>query len=203
MSEKLNLIMGAKNGAKSEREQNDFYATSPDTVEMLLKQLSKDNLILNHNIWECACGAGHISKVLLKHGYNVLSSDIVNRYVLCVPHDFLKVKPGDFPLINTDILTNPPYKEAEQFILHALDLIEPGCKVIMYLKIQFLEGIRRFNSIYKNYPPKYVYIHSTRQSVAKDGDFEKHCKSSNTVCYIWAIWEKGNTNEPVLRWIAG
>lgn len=200
-SGKLNLILGARNGAKTDREKNDFYATDPKSVELFLDTLQKDNVKLNQNIWECACGKGHISEVLKKYGYTVFSTDLINRgYSNCLIN-FLSSNSQFFNLSKTDILTNPPYKDAEAFVLKALELLETGCKVVMYLKIQFLEGANRLNKIFKKYPPKFVYVHSTRQSIAKDGDFKEYCKTSGTLCYAWFIWEKGYHNETILRWI--
>lgn len=36
-----------------------------------------------------------------------------------------------------DILTNPPYKYAKEFIEHAMTIIPDGRKVFMFLKLQF------------------------------------------------------------------
>lgn len=66
--------LGARNLAKEEREPNDYYATQPIAVEWLMKLEN-----LSTNIWECACGEGHLSKPLLKAGYNVRSTDLVDR----------------------------------------------------------------------------------------------------------------------------
>lgn len=197
----LNLIIGARNGAKTTREEQDFYATDPKTVEIFLNRLKQDNVNLNKSIWECACGKGHISEVLKKWGYNTFSSDLIDRGYSRNTIDFLLADRKFYSLSNVDILTNPPYKDAEKFILKALELIEKGNKVIMYLKIQFLEGKNRLQNIYKLYPPKFVYVHTTRQSIAKDGDFNLHCKSSGSLCYAWFIWEKGYNGEPIIRWI--
>ena len=40
-------------------ETHDYYATEPKATELLL-----DLETFNHEIWEPACGEGHISKVL-------------------------------------------------------------------------------------------------------------------------------------------
>ena len=48
----LNLIMGARNGAKNQREQNDYYATEPNAVRIFLNKLKQDGVTLNKNIWE-------------------------------------------------------------------------------------------------------------------------------------------------------
>lgn len=71
--------LGASSHSDKEREINDFYATDPNTLEILLKQLDRDNIKLNNNIWECACGMGHLSRVLERHNYNVYSTDLIYR----------------------------------------------------------------------------------------------------------------------------
>ncbi len=65
---------GASNHTKEERQEDDYYATEPRAVGLLL---SKEHF--NSNIWECACGEGHLSDVLKAAGYTVFSSDIVDR----------------------------------------------------------------------------------------------------------------------------
>ncbi len=68
----------------------------------------------------------------------------------------------------------------------------------MFLKIQFLEGQAR-KELFKNYPPKYVYVNSTRQTCYINGDMSK--KMSSATCYCWYIWEKGWKGETIVRWI--
>lgn len=53
--------IGASNHTDSEREENDYYATSPKAVEMLLEREQ-----FSPNIWEGASGEGHIANVLKK-----------------------------------------------------------------------------------------------------------------------------------------
>lgn len=196
----LNLQMGARNGAKQPRQKEDFYATSPKAVELFLASLKRDGVQLNSDLWECACGQGHISKVLINAGYSVFSSDLINRGYSEQTIDFLKDEIS-LDLLKTDIITNPPYKMAKEFVLRGLDLLQEGNRLILFLKIRFLEGERRFNQIFRNTPPEFVYVHVTRQSCAMDGDFEQYCKSSGSECYCWFIFKKGYKGEPVLRWI--
>ena len=68
------VTLAASNHSEGEREENDYYATDPKAVEMLLDVES-----FNPRIWECACGEGHISEVLKNHGYNVWSTDLIDR----------------------------------------------------------------------------------------------------------------------------
>lgn len=74
MSKTQMRIIGASNHADHEREKDDFYVTDP-IATVKLCELEK----FNTDIWEPACGMGHMSKVLTQHGYRVRSSDIVNR----------------------------------------------------------------------------------------------------------------------------
>lgn len=106
--------IGARNYALEDREENDFYATEPKAVELLL-EIEK----FNQNIWECACGMGHISEILKKNDYNVYNTDLFDRGY----EDFDEVI--DFlttdKKFNGDIITNPPYKYAQEFIEKALE----------------------------------------------------------------------------------
>lgn len=172
---------GASNHSEQEREENDFYATDPKAVEMLLELMNFNRFIL-----EPACGKGHISKVLEKRGYEVTSFDIVDRgYELDKKLDFLKYD-GKW---RGDIITNPPYKYAKEFVEKALEIVEVGSKVAMFLKLTFLEGKAR-RDLFDKYPPKFIYVSS-------NGNFSKN---ENAVAYAWYIWEKGFKGEPTVRW---
>ena len=190
--------LGASNHSDKERELNDYYATDPNTLKLLLEQLKVDGIELHKNIWEPACGEGHLSEVLKSRGYSVKSTDIIDRgYSETSPLDFLNT--NSYVYIG-DILTNPPYKYAKEFVEHALNIQEKGFYTIMLLKIQFLEGKERYK-LFQKYPPKYVYVNSSRQTCYINGDMSK--KMSSASCYCWFIWEKGFTGEPIIRWIKG
>lgn len=99
-----------------------------------------------------------------------------------------------------DIITNPPYKYAQEFVEKALEVTNIGRYSIMLLKIQFLEGKTRYK-MFKKYPPKYVYVNSSRQTCYINGDMSK--KMSSASCYCWFVWQKGFYGEPKIRWIKG
>lgn len=174
--------------ALEEREPNDFYATEPKAVKLLLEKES-----FNDNILEPCCGKLHITKELEKHNYNVTSSDLIDRDVNCEVKDF-----SDITEWNGDIVTNPPYKTALEFIKHSLEIINDGNKVAMFLKIQFLEGKAR-KEFFKEHPPKIIYVASSRLNCAKNGDFDKY--KSSAVCYAWFVWEKGSKEDTIVKWI--
>lgn len=100
-----------------------------------------------------------------------------------------------------DIITNPPYKYAIDFIYKALSIIPDGHKVAMFLKIQFLEGKER-KELFRVYPPKIVYVSSSRILCAKNGEFKKMISGGGSaVAYAWFLWEKGYNGETIIRWI--
>ena len=180
-SRSVRATLGARNYAQNEREQNDYYATEPKAVELLLEQED-----FAPYIWEPACGEGHISEVLQEHGYDVHSTDLIDRGYGKGNVDFLKSEESN---VNMDIITNPPYKYAKEFVEKALDTVAMGHKVAMFLKIQFLEGQAR-RQLFEKYPPQTVYVSSGRLRCAMGGDFEKYAKS-NAICYAWFVWRKG------------
>ena len=157
--------LGASNHSELEREENDFYATDPSAIDDLLSVET-----FSKNIWECAVGQGHLAERLKQHGYIVECTDLVDRgYPNTEIVDFLKEK-YDF---DGDIITNPPYKYCTEFILNALDSISDGHKVAMFLKLQTLEGQKRYDEIYSKYPPKTVYVYSKCKNCAKTVIFKR------------------------------
>lgn len=183
---------GASNHSDSERADLDYYATDPEAVEKLL-----DVERFSHYILEPACGGCHISKVLIEHGYDVVSTDIVNRgseYQTAI-EDFLKFN----PVANCrDIITNPPYKYAAEFAEHALEISQESVKVAMFLKLTFLEGGKR-KQLFDKYPPMKIYVFRNRVDCWKNG--VKPDKPSKAVCYAWYVWEKGFSGKPQISWI--
>ena len=182
-------FVGASNHTDEVREVDDYYATDPHSVEMLLK-----NEKFCGDVWECACGGGHISEVLKAHGYNVFSTELVDRGYGDPGIDFLNVNEKWMG----DIITNPPFKLGLEFCKHAIDLIEDGHKVAMLLRINFLEGKKR-GKFFKEYPPKTVYIHSKRVNCAKNGNLEDF--NNGLIAYAWFIWEKPFPEQTVLKWL--
>lgn len=187
--------IGASNHTENEREANDYYATEPKAVEILLEQEQ-----FAPYVWECACGEGHVSEVLKTHGYKVRSSDLYDRgYCGTEIIDFLKVTKEDIDRdYSRDIVTNPPYKYAKEFVEHALDISMDSTKVAMLLKVTFLEGQAR-RKLFEKYPPKTIYVFSGRVKCAKNGDFNSI--GSSAVAYAWFVWEKGFKGNPVIKWV--
>ena len=185
------IALGASNHSDKYRQQHDYYATEPRAIKFLLAEEQFSSVI-----WECACGEGHLSKVLKQYGFQVISTDLVYRgFGNPITLDFLKDTIEDF---KGDIITNPPYKYALEFVQKALESVQLGRKVAMFLKLQFLEGKKRKEFFLQN-PPKVVYVSSSRLVCAKNGEFEK--SPSSAVAYAWFVWEKGFKGNPIIKWI--
>ena len=184
--------LGASNHTEKEREIDDYYATEPRAAELLL-----ENETFNNVIWEPACGGGHLSRVFEDAGHNVFSTDLIDRGYGIGGVDFL-AHTGKW---DGDIITNPPYKYAKAFIQKALECVEDGAKVAMFLKIQFLEGKER-KKLFTAYPPKTVYVSSSRLLCAKNAEFAKmKAGGGSAVAYAWYLWEKGYMGPTTVKWI--
>lgn len=184
--------VGATNHKIGERQTEDYYATDPKALELLLNEVS-----FSDKVWECACGEGHLSRVLQSRGHDVLSTDIVDRGFGDGVIDFLKYN-GKF---DGDIITNPPYKYALEFVKHALDIVPDGNNVAMLLRVLFLEGRKR-RDFFEKFPPKKIYISSGRINCCKNGDFNKKDRKGkySALAYAWFIWEKGYSGETIIKW---
>ena len=159
--------LGASNHSEHDRAEHDYYATSPQAIDKLFSVMGNDLSVL---VWECACGEGHLSqrmKELLPH-LRIINSDLVYRGFDCKIKDFLKYNNPDS--FDGDIITNPPYKYAQEFVVNAIQTVTNGHLVCMFLKLTFLEGQKR-KELFKKYPPKVIYVSSARLKCALNGDF--------------------------------
>ena len=182
-------ILGASNHANHDRQVEDYYATEPSATEWLCKIEKFSSPIL-----EPSCGEGHISKVLSAHGYEVESRDLVDRGYGTPHMDFLSI---DNQQWIGDIITNPPYRYAQEFVEKALHIVPTGHKVAMFLKIQFLEGKAR-RTLFRTSPPKTVWVSSSRLECAINGKFGSI--GSSATAYAWFIWEKGYKGDTTVKW---
>ncbi|MBE9561782.1 MAG: NAD(P)-dependent oxidoreductase [Proteobacteria bacterium] len=181
--------LGASNHVEHTRQKEDFYATDPKAIDILLSVEKFKRMVL-----EPACGMGHLSKRLKKHDYIVESMDLIDRGYGRTGIDFLKHN----YTWSGDIITNPPFKHAVEFIKHSLDILPVGNKVAMFLKILFLETDGR-KQLFLKYPPKVIYILANRLCCAKDGDFVKN--NTKAVGYAWYVFEKGFKGDTIVKWV--
>lgn len=182
--------LGSSNHSDHEREINDYYATEPSAISDLF---SVEKFV--NPIWEPACGEGHLSKKIIEFGNSVFSTDLIDRGFGVAGVDFLSTI--DQKYLNTfDIITNPPYKYAQEFVEQAVKIAKN--KVAMFLKLTFLEGQKR-QELFKIYPPRMIWVYAHRKKCALNGRFSE--TGSSASCYAWFIWEKGFSGRPSIGWI--
>jgi hypothetical protein len=171
-----------------ERDKNDFYPTPPDATQALLDREKFEGMI-----WEPACGNGALSNVLSKNGYDVFSSDLIDRGFGFYPSDFLKEE-----RVVCNIVTNPPFNLALEFVEHAKKIAKK--KIAFFLKTTFLEGARRQKMfIDDRFPLKKVYQFSRRVRLDKNG-IPMGCKSG-MIAFAWFVWDKDHCGSATIDWI--
>lgn len=106
----------------------------------------------------------------------------------------------NYPEKFNNVITNPPFSLAKEFAEKALE-VSTG-KMILFAKIQFLEGRQR-KDFFAAHPPKAVYVFSKRVNPLRNGlEVDENGKPwSSTMCFAWFVWEHGYTGEPCIRWI--
>lgn len=168
------------------RADNDFYPTPPQVTRDILEREKFEG-----NIWEPACGDGSMSKEIIRAGYSVHSSDLIDRGYGTAPLNFLL---HDVTFDN--IVTNPPFNLITQFAYHAL--MYSRRKVVFLAKLAFLETIER-KSLFENTPLARVYVYSKR--IRLDKNIVSGKTNGGMIAFAWFVWEHGYSGEPVLRWI--
>lgn len=179
---------GDSNHSLKDRVELDYYATPPQMAVELLKL--EPNL---KRVWEPACGEGHLANVFKEHGVLSKASDIIDRgYGEVI--DFL----GYYEYYDGDIVTNPPYNKAQEFVEHALYISNNDNLICMFLKLTFLEGKKR-KSLFDQKHLKTVYVSTSRVNCARNGDFDNN-DTSSAVAYAWFIFQKGYCGNPEIKW---
>tara|TARA_R110000796_G_C14545312_1_gene433337 strand:- start:1635 stop:2174 length:540 start_codon:yes stop_codon:yes gene_type:complete len=163
---------------------DDYYATPFVATDALL---SVEDFV--GSIWEPCCGEGHISRRLEEFGYDVESTDLVNRGYGVSGIDCLMER-----IVRDNVVTNPPFKLATQMARH-FQYVSSG-KVALLLKLTFLEGIER-KGLFMDYPPVRIWVFSKRVSLMKNGDVY----SGGMMALAWFVWEAGLKQEPRVGWL--
>lgn len=188
------------------RHPNDYYPTSdPRGTNALL-----DVETFTGPVWEPACGDGAMSKILMDRLRGpTISTDLHDYGFGTTGLDFLTTDRSDWKRLlgrNTamNIITNPPYKFDEEFVLHGLSL-KPK-KMAMLLRLAWMEGQWRRDNIFRVCPPARVWVFSKRLSLDRGG-VEKlgpnGKKNGGMIAFSWWVWEEGHVGNPALGWLEG
>lgn len=163
----------------------DFFPTPRWATAALI-----DNEPFKGEIWESACGDGAMSRVLEEATSKVRSSDLYDRGFGEAGRDFLTAKTA-----TANIITNPPYNCAEGFVATGVKLAKH--KFALLLRLAFLEGANRANTIFAKSPPSRVWVFSERITFYPSG---VEPKGTGTTAYAWFVWDKDAPSRTELRW---
>lgn len=188
MDATYNLNGGFKPTAKRSADLGgpDFYPT-PRWATFALIESER----FSGEIWEPACGDGAMSEVLTENGNKVISSDLYDRGFGEAGHDFLTTT-----RCCTNIVTNPPFNSAEGFV--ATGLRSAQKKFALLLRLAFLEGANRANTIFHRSPPSRVWVFSERITFYPKGAV---VAGSGTTAYAWFVWDRSHTGATELAWL--
>lgn len=163
----------------------DFFPTPRWATFALI-----DNEKFSGDIWECACGDGEMSKVLEETGSKIFSSDLYDRGYGEIGLDFLNPTRSA-----RHIITNPPYNCAEGFVASGIKRARQ--KFALLLRLAFLEGANRANTIFATNPPSRVWVFSERITFYPKG---VDPKGTGTTAYAWFVWDKDAPGRTELKW---
>jgi hypothetical protein len=163
----------------------DFFPT-PEWATFALV----DNESFVGDIWEPACGDGTMARVLGARGNPVTASDLYDRGYGETGIDFLTTRRSA-----DNIVTNPPYNSAEGFV--SVGIRSARRKFALLLRLAFLEGAHRANTIFARHPPSRVWVFSERITFYPAGVIQK---GTGTTAYAWFVWDKDSVAGTELKW---
>lgn len=162
----------------------DCYQTPACAVEALLRVE-----LLPLWLWEPCSGHGSITRVLRDHGHVAISSDIIDYGDLDFVRDFFTETKM---LAGTEaIVTNPPYRLANKFAEHALDLAP---KVYLLLRLAFLESIRRTDVLERR---GLARVHVFRKRLPfMHRDKWTGPRASSAIPFAWFVFDREHIGRP-------
>ena len=186
-------------GTSPGRPKTDFYPTPAYVTEALLEKEK-----FPHFIWECACGDGSMSKVLIERGYKVYSSDLYNHgygeigidfaglteFVFSFPKEVFSNSAEPF-----GIITNPPFSLSLEFVQSALKV--GATKFAFLCKLAFLEGQKRA-AFLEQTPLETVYVFKKRIQLTRNG---KRYENGGMIAFAWFVWNLRYAGLPMVKWI--
>lgn len=183
------------------RRENDAYYTADDVAEKCVKTLDPPHAAPKGSwVLEPHAGGGAFVRAAYWAGaHKVTTIDIVPGWDitadwLTVTREQLGEQLGEPPrgCPGPDvILGNPPYRNAEAHVRHAMAIVRPGGTVAFLLRLGFLEGQKR-RAFWDEFPPRMVYALSARPSFTAGG--------TDASAYGWFVWGGGRA-WPRLGWL--
>jgi hypothetical protein len=165
-------------------ESYDDYPTPPWATRALLEHVIGNHWQKN-NCLEPGCGAGYMSRTLREYFAEVEAYDAVS-YGDNEIRDFLAYDYNDQQY--DWIITNPPFKHAEEFTQKGIKLAKIG--VAIFARTSFVESVGRYMRLYKATPPSTIAFFTERVPINRQ---KMERDNTTATCYSWFVWMKGNS----------
>jgi hypothetical protein len=173
----------------------DDFPTPPWATRALIEHaITQRSSLSSMTCLEPGCGRGHMSATLGEYFGSVVSRDIFD-FGYGEVADFLK-QPSATNELYDWVITNPPFRLAEDFIRKSLTISRRG--VAMLVRTVFIESVGRYERLFKETPPSRFAQFTERVPMVK-GRVDK--KASTATGYAWIVWEKGHSGVSQLAWI--
>lgn len=173
------------------RDSLDDFPTPPWATRALIEHVIQRD-VGDRTCLEPACGAGHMSKVLSEYFGTVTSRD-VKDYGYGDVQDYLG---GNASERYDWVITNPPFRLGEQFILRALNMAREGAAFLV--RTTFIESVGRYNRLFSLTPPSIFAQFVERVPMVK-GRLDQ--SASTATGYCWLVWSKGQEGVTKVVWI--
>lgn len=174
----------------------DDFPTQPWGTRALVENIIKPQGLPTGTAWEPTCNRGYMARPLAEYFGSVWATDVFDygwegQREVC---DFLFHGTG--PVEQPDwVITNPPFRLAEEFITRARMVANVGCA--MLVRTSFLESVGRYERLFSLTPPTVVCQFVERLPMVK-GRVDR--KASTATSYAWLVWVRDRAPEP-FQWI--
>lgn len=174
-----------------------FYPTPPWATRALCNWIEANSGCLDHlSAWDPACGEHDMVKPLKEYFFSVAATDIAPHKGGHEVIDFLRPTAARVGWI----ITNPPFKLAEQFALTALERANRG--VALLVRTAFLEGTGRYSRLFSSSPPSDI-LQFTERVVMHHGKLSQF--GSTAMAHCWVVWRQSQETHRFgtrFHWIA-
>lgn len=196
----------------------DDFPTQPWGTRALLEHVVKPRGLPFGHGWEPACNRGYMVRPMREYFDSVHASDVFDyspewpvKALVFGPDGRAREDEGmhricDFLFPNSEpphiaknpvdwIISNPPFRLAEEFIARARSLAKVG--TAMLVRTSFLESVGRYERLFSLTPPTVVCQFVERLPMVK-GRIDR--KASTATSYAWLVWVRDRATEP-FQWI--
>jgi len=168
-----------------DRDPHDWYV-EPTECSLALFDLEQ----FDGTIWDPACGMGNIISSAKRSGLPAIGTDLVNRGVHCSKQMNFLENDADFEFSN--IVSNPPFGLAEEFVKKSIEIVPQGGKVAMILPMVWLSGFSSKRDWLPGSPLSKYFSISPRPSMPPGAVIKAGVKAGNgTKDFAWFVWQKG------------